>query len=58
MKADPFRPRRSSKPDGAGIGLSVTQALVQLMGQVVEVMQRGYRSDDQVIRPARVVVSQ
>ncbi len=27
-------------------------------GLVVEVMQRGYRSDDQVIRPARVVVSQ
>jgi molecular chaperone GrpE len=27
-------------------------------GVVVEVMQRGYRSEDQVIRPARVVVSQ
>jgi molecular chaperone GrpE len=27
-------------------------------GVVVEVMQRGYRSDDHVIRPARVVVSQ
>lgn len=27
-------------------------------GVVVEVMQRGYRTDDQVIRPARVVVSQ
>jgi molecular chaperone GrpE len=27
-------------------------------GVVVEVMQRGYRADDQVIRPARVVVSQ
>ena len=27
-------------------------------GVVVEVMQRGYRSEDHVIRPARVVVSQ
>jgi molecular chaperone GrpE len=27
-------------------------------GVVVEVMQRGYRSGEQVIRPARVVVSQ
>jgi molecular chaperone GrpE len=27
-------------------------------GVVVEVIQRGYRSDDHVIRPARVVVSQ
>ena len=26
-------------------------------GVVVEVMQRGYRSEDHVIRPARVVVS-
>ena len=27
-------------------------------GVVVEVMQRGYRAGEQVIRPARVVVSQ
>ena len=33
--------------EGAGVGTGI----------VVEVMQRGYRSDERVIRPARVVVS-
>jgi molecular chaperone GrpE len=38
--------------------LSTTSAEGVEAGQVIEVMQKGYRLDEQLIRPARVVVSE
>jgi signal transduction histidine kinase len=41
VRADPFRPRRSSKADGAGVGLALSRELARHAGGELELVQGG-----------------
>jgi signal transduction histidine kinase len=41
VAAEPFRPRRSTKPDGAGIGLAISHELARHAGGRIELVRTG-----------------
>jgi len=55
VAAEPFRPRRSTKPDGAGIGLAISQELARHAGGRIELVRTGtFGTEFRVVLPGPV----